>query len=159
MGCPWQGREQLKKKEGKPFYYLIFVLIFFYCAHYIGSSTYENYQLFTKGVKAKGKVVDIVEVIQRRTRDYYPVVQFNGLKAQGSRSCFQSTYHKGQAVEVLFLESSPQTFIINDLSYRWGYLWNNFRAWFVYLAVIGTSFLWGSGTTDPKYAQAIKRTR
>ena len=148
-----------RKQEGTPFYYFIFVLIFLYCAYYVGLATYENFQLFQKGVKTPGRIVDIVEVRQQRTRDYYPVVQFNGVKFQASRSCFQSTYSKGQKVEVLYLKSKPQTFIINDRSYRWGYLWNNFRAWFVYLAMFGTWFLWGSGQQDPKYSQAIKRTR
>ena len=152
-------KKEDKKEESQPIYLLFFLLLFGYCLYYVGLATYENFQLFDKGVKAKARVVDIAEVRKQRTVDYYPVVQFNGLKIQGSRTCFYSTYRRGQEVEVLYLESSPHTFIINDTSYRWGYLWNNFRPWVILLGFISLLFLWGPGQQDSKYAKAIKRTR
>ena len=153
-------KDDSPQKKDSPFFYLIIAMVFCYCAFYVGQATYENIVLQKNGVEGTVKVLELLEVSRYRTRDYYPIVSMQGQKLTGSRSCFHNSYKRGQTVNIIYLKEDPHTFIINDFGYRWGYLWNNLKAWFVYFSVLyGLLYIFSPARTNSKYAKAIARTR
>ena len=153
-----------KKQDGKnDFVYFIFFCLFLYSSGNIIYSLYVNNQLSKIGVKTTGVVEDINVVSARYSSYYYPVVKFEGKAREARRSCSRTAYKRGQTIPIVYAKNNPSMFIIDNGSYRYGFLFNSFAipfyAGILYgLYLIASAFNPSSGEPS-KYDKAINRTR